>query len=163
MWGRTSLLLLLEEAAQRGCGVSLIGDIRELPGCSCVPYALEWPSLSREVRPDDPLPSNLTHFMILEQKLHFIRKFRGSVNRSLTQKGIIKNHADNSNPRCYGVRSWNVYGWCSQGNVSWADSNCKSMLKISAALWRIRIFTINLESWWITFCGLEQWVSYECC
>lgn len=46
-----------EQAAQRVCGVSLTGDIQDLSGHSSLPCALGWPSLSREVGPEDPLRS----------------------------------------------------------------------------------------------------------
>lgn len=43
------------QIAQRGCGVSLTGDIPDLSGHNPVPCALGWPCWRREVGPGDPL------------------------------------------------------------------------------------------------------------
>lgn len=140
MCGRISLPLALEEVALGGCGVSFIGDIQELPGC----ILPGWPSLSREVRPDDLTPFQSYPFHDSGTKAYLHKKIPWFYKQSSYSE------RNNSMPFCYGVRLWNVYGWYSQGNVFWADSSSKSMLKCYPLLWRIRIFTINLEKCFVT-------------
>lgn len=56
----------LEQSVQRVCVVSLTGEIAEQSGHDPVLCALEWPRLSRKLRPRWPHPcSNLTHSVIL--------------------------------------------------------------------------------------------------
>lgn len=56
---------ILEHTVQRGCRVSLIGDIQDTSGSSPLPPALGGPWLSREVGPDDPLWGSLPTWPIL--------------------------------------------------------------------------------------------------